>query len=125
MPVRGKQFTIKDMFNEISDRQDKIKKENKKTRLVNQEQSIKMLMEEEKTAQEVDMAQKIAQELNQISNMRLQTGFTNVTSQNGEEIYNKAQKEPLITKAYDAFRKHKSVHKQAENLVPTEAYIMD
>ena len=64
MPVRGKQFTIKDMFNEISDRQDKIKKENKKTRLVNQEQSIKMLMEEEKTAQEVDMAQKIAQELN-------------------------------------------------------------
>ena len=35
MPVRGKQFTIKDMFNEISDRQDKIKKENKKTRLVN------------------------------------------------------------------------------------------
>lgn len=30
--------------------------------------------------------------------------------------------EPLITKAYDAFRKHKSVNK-VENLVPTEAYI--
>ena len=30
--------------------------------------------------------------------------------------------EPLITKAYDAFRKHKSVNK-VDNLVPTEAYI--
>ena len=31
--------------------------------------------------------------------------------------------EPLITKAYDAFRKHKSLNKVADNLVPTEEYI--
>ena len=30
--------------------------------------------------------------------------------------------EPLITKAYDAFRKHKSVNK-VDNLVPTEEYL--
>ena len=38
---------------------------------------------------------------------------------------NKTVKEPLITKAYDAFRKHKSVHKNGVNLVPTETYIED
>ena len=84
-----------------------------------------MLIDEERTTQEVDMAQKIAQELNQISNMRVNTGFTQVTSQTGEDLYNKALKEPLITKAYDAFRKHKSVNKDQDTLVPTETYIED
>ena len=51
--------------------------------------------------------------------------MSHLTSQNGEELYNKAKKEPLITKAYDAFRKHKSVYKNGENLVPTETYIED
>lgn len=35
------------------------------------------------------------------------------------------KREPLITKAYDAFRKHKSVAKPQKMLVPTETYIED
>ena len=41
---------------------------------------------------------------------------------NSSMLVNSKRKEPLITKAYDAFRKHKSLNK-VDNLVPTEEYI--
>lgn len=67
--------------------------------------------------------------MNEISNLRVRTGLSRERpSNNGlsDDLYTKSLKEPLITKAYDAFRKQKSsFQKRAENLVPTEAYIED
>lgn len=60
-----------------------------------------MLIDEEKQTQEVEMAQKIAKELSE----QHQLG-ANTTSHIQSKV-----KEPLITKAYDAFRKQKSVNK--------------
>jgi hypothetical protein len=84
-----------------------------------------MLVDEERAMHQAKVAHRMAQELQNLKN-NMSTAISDVDQSYADEKstagVSQVTREPLITKAYDAFRKNKAVTK---TLVPTEAYIED
>ena len=110
MPIRGKGVAITDKLNEMNVRRDRIEMMNYQQKLAGQQQSINMLMEEERVVNEANQAAKLSAELAHWQlQKKAQISIAMSESRDGM-FFNKKRTEPLITKAYNAFR-HQTTNK--------------
>ena len=109
MPLRGKLVNLGDKLNEMTERNAYMKNVFELTQKEEQEKTLQMLQQPDR---DVSMTYGESPK-----NMRLSHSMTDANrslniTQNTGQISGMAQRtEPLITKAYDAFRKHKSLHR--------------
>ena len=103
---------------------------NYQQKMINQQTSIKMLMEEERFVTEANNAAKLSAEIAQWQkeSQKVKADVNNSyalsdTRSNDTSIIAEKKREPLITKAYNAFRETKNKHIDIDNLMPTEAYL--
>lgn len=123
MPLRGKNVNLGDKLNEMNERNIYMNRVFELTQKEEQEKTLQMLQEEDKMAAgehsftygETPKHLKLSQSMTDASR-------SNNITHNSSLITGPQRTEPLITKAYDAFRRHKSLNK-GQNLVPTEKYI--
>ncbi len=65
MPIRGRPVTITDKLNEMAVRRDRIEMMNYQQKMAGQQESINMLMEEERVVKQANEAAKLSAELAQ------------------------------------------------------------
>ena len=115
LPLRGKGVAITDQLKEIHERKDRMEMCYYQQKDIGQQETLKILAEEARFVNEADRAAKFSQEIAMWQKAHQEMKAKNESGVFGEAvrvqartdhslILDKKQKEPLITKAYNAFR---------------------
>lgn len=122
MPLKGKPIAITDKLLEMHVRRDRVEMMNYQQKMIGQQESINMLMEEERVINEANNAVKLTEEIAHWQLKKKAQLAMNVNDSRDSGIFmDKKRTEPLITKAYNAFRK--TSQQADEKLLSTEAYV--
>ena len=139
MPLRGKGVSIAPKLQEVQERRDRMEMMNYQQKMVGQQQSIKMLMEEERFVSQANQAAKMHAEIAKFQ-QETRAKHSKTTERGAQHdpyspvehrshttsiIMDQKRTEPLITKAYNAFRRKNSKPEggDVDNLIPTEEYL--
>lgn len=131
MPLKGRGVQITDKLNEMNERRERLEMVTYQQKMVGQQQSIKMLQEEERVVKEANQAAQLSEEIaiwqkeqqELLKSRKNQKYITTGTFDESAILEKKQRTEPLITKAYNAFRQTNTKQGEDMSFIPTEAYL--